>query len=194
MTPEEYLAFERTSKERHELINNEIRLMSGAGVNHVRIVRNVLRRLDTQLDDSPCEVLNNDMRTKIKLKDSYTYPDIVGVCGELKLEDDHFDTLLNPLLIIEVLSPSTEAYDRGEKFQHYRKIDTLQEYMMISQNRVFVERYLRQTDDSWVLTETHDLNSSIRLISINCTLVIADVYKRVTFDEQPPAPQNGTSE
>ena len=192
-TPEEYLAYERASQERHELINGEIRLMAGAGVNHVRIVRNIIRQLDTQLDESPCEILNNDMRTKIKLKNSYTYPDLVAICGEPDLEDGEFDTLLNPILIVEVLSPATEAYDRGEKFQHYRTIDTLQEYLMVAQDRIAVELYRRQADGTWLLSEANTLNSSLMLTSIGCTLALANIYKRVSF-EQSRTPQAGTPE
>lgn len=186
-TPEEYLAFERASAEKHELIDGQIRAMAGAGLKHVRIVRNVVSKLDAQLDDSRCEVLSNDMRTKIKLKDSYTYPDVVGVCGEPELEDNHFDTLLNPILIVEVLSPSTEAYDRDEKFQHYRRLETLQEYLMISARRVAVELHRRQPDGTWSLqAEGYELDNVITLTSIGCTLTLADIYRRVTFDPADP--------
>jgi Uma2 family endonuclease len=193
-TPEEYLAYERASQERHELINGEIRLMAGAGVNHVRIVRNIIRQLDTQLDESECEILNNDIRTKIKLKKSYTYPDLVAICGEPELEDGEFDTLLNPVLIVEVLSPATEGYDRGEKFQSYRTIDTLQEYLMIAQDRLAVELYRRQADGTWLLSEANTFESRLNLTSIDCTLTLAEIYKRVSFETRPTSLDNGMPE
>ena len=124
------------------------------------------------------------MRVKNHQTDSYTYPDIVVVCDEPRFEDDVFDTLLNPIVLIEVLSPSTEAYDRGEKFAHYRQIAALQEYVLVSQDRIRVEQYLRQ-GTQWLLTEFCGLQEVLSLISIRCELRLSDVYRRITFPEEP---------
>ena len=136
LTPEEYLAFERKATTKHEYLNGQIIAMSGASREHNLITVNTVNQLYTQLIDGACETYVSEMRVKHHQTDSYTYPDIVVVCDEQRFEDDVFDTLLNPIVLIEVLSPSTEAYDRGEKFAHYRQIASLQEYIFVSQDRI----------------------------------------------------------
>ena len=155
--------------------------MSGASRVHNLITMNIGNQLYNQLMEGECETYTSDMRVKIHQTASYTYPDVVVVCDEPRLEDDVFDTLLNPIVLVEVLSPSTEAYDRGEKFEHYRQIASLQEYVLVSQDTVRVEHYLRQKAD-WLQTEFQGLEEVLPLLSIDCELRLQDVYRRVKFD------------
>ncbi len=188
MTPEAYLKFERASEVKHEYFGGEVFAMTGASRNHNRIVVNVTASLHGQLRRGPCELFPSDMRVKIRSSILYTYPDISVVCGEPQFEDTGLDTLLNPTLIIEVLSPSTELYDRVRKFQHYRTIESLQEYVLIAQDHPRIERYLRQSNDEWLLSDTTDLNSVLDLMAIQCRLALAEVYEKVTFEDQPSSP------
>jgi len=183
-TEAEYLAFERTSDTRHEYHQGEIFEMVGASLNHNRIVMNTAGSLFAQLLQRPCEIFSNDMRLKIPTTRLYTYPDIVAVCGEPQLADDEMDILLNPVLIIEVLSPSTETYDRGKKFQDYRTISTLQEYLLIAQDAHRVERFLRQSNGEWLLTDAIGLDATLDLPSIGCSLALADIYQKIVFEEK----------
>lgn len=182
MTPEEYLKFERESEEKHEYFAGEIFAMTGASLNHNVITLNVGAMLHAQLRKRPCTVYPSDMRVKTPLRTLYTYPDISVVCGTPQLEDDKFDTLLNPIVIIEVLSPSTEMYDRGKKFQHYRTIPSLQEYLLIAQDSVRVEHYVRG-EGQWIFTDAANLDAVLKLPSIDCTLALSEVYEKVNFEE-----------
>jgi len=180
LTAAEYLALERAADTKSEFFDGEMFAMSGASLPHNRITINVVLSLGMQLRGRPCEVLSTDMRLKVDPTGLYTYPDVLVVCGEAQLEDEHHDTLLNPTLIIEVLSPSTEAYDRGEKFAQYQRLASLQEYVLIAQDRHRVERFARQaTGNDWLLTSASDLNGRLHLASIDCDLALADVYDRV---------------
>ena len=180
LTPEEYLTWERKQPFKNEYYNGQIIAMSGASRAHNLITMNVANQLYNQLVAQGCEVYPGDMRVRTIQTVSYFYPDVVVVCGEPRLEDDTFDTLLNPTLIVEVLSPSTAAFDRGEKFEHYKQIESLQEYMLISQNRVHVERYLRR-DTQWILTEFRKIDEVIHLLSNRCKLAVRDIYTLVKF-------------
>ena len=196
MTEAEYLAFERASEIKHEFRDGYVYDTSGASRAHSLICSYTNWHLIDQLRDGPCEVYQSDMRVKVQAAGSYAYPDISVVCGEAQLADNEFDTLLNPVLIIEVLSPSTEYYDRGRKFWHYRQLESLREYILIAQDRPHVERYLRQDDDTWVLTDVIGLETSLQLGSVEATLVLATVYEKVTFetpDDTSPDSANGTS-
>lgn len=184
ITVAEYLAMERASEEKHEFLAGEIYLMSGATSDHNLVAGNTYASLHAQLRKRPCLVYPSDMRVEVKNTGLYTYPDIIVVCDPPRFKDDHHDTLLNPTLIIEVLSPSTESYDRGKKFQHYRTLASLQEYVLISQESSRVERYLRQPNDEWLLADASGIGSSIELASIQCTLSLAEVYEKVTFDAE----------
>ena len=155
--------------------------MSGASREHNLIAGNILRETGSQLKDRPCEVYVSDMvRVGVNPTGLYTYPDVVAVCGEPDFEDSELDTLLNPTLIVEVLSPSTEAYDRGEKFAHYRRLVSLREYVLVSQDRVCVERYVRQ-GDGWLLTELSRLEDNLRLTSIDCDVALSEIYAKIQF-------------
>lgn len=179
-TPEEYLAFERRSEFKSEYLGGEIVAMTGASRRHNRIVINIAVSLHTQLKGNRgCEMYANDMRVRVPVGDLYTYPDVVVTCGEPRFEDDELDTLLNPVLIAEVLSKSTESYDRGAKFAAYRTLPSFAEYLIVAQDRVHVEHSVRQPDGGWLLTETDDLQASLALPSIGCILVLADAYDRV---------------
>ena len=177
MTAEEYLAFERQSEERHEFLAGEIFAMSGASAEHNDIVWNIASSFHAQLRDRPCRASIADMRLQVSATGLYTYPDIVVVCGERQFAEP--DTLLNPTLIVEVLSPSTEAYDRGKKFGHYRTIETLQEMVLVAQDRIIVERFARRPGGAWLLSEARRLEDQISLPSIGCELALAAVYERV---------------
>lgn len=183
-TPAEYLAMERASEEKHEYLDGEIHLMSGASRNHNVVMANTLASLHAQLRQRPCVVFPSDMRVKVSETWTYTYPDISVVCDPPELEDTFLDTLLNPTLIIEVLSPSTESYDRGRKFQHYRALPSLREYLLISQDEARIEHYVRQANDEWLLSDAVGLDATLDLNSIGCYLALADVYEKVTYETE----------
>ena len=184
-SPEEYLALERKAAAKSEYFNGEMFAMSGASEEHNLIVMNIAAGLHNQFRGRPCKVYANDMRIKVSPTGLYTYPDIVAVCEEAQLEDEHLDTLLNPTVLIEVLSRSTEAYDRGEKAEHYRRLPSLAEYLLVSQDKPHLEHYLRQPDDRWLLSEISAWQAVVALPAIACTLALAAVYDRVFSD--PPA-------
>jgi len=180
LTPAEYLAFERQQTDaKHEYLNGQITAMSGASREHNLIVGNAFASLHGQLRGRGCEVYSNDMRVHIPATGLYTYPDIVALCGEPVFEGDQFDTLLNPHVIIEVLSSSTEAYDRGTKFAHYRSIESLQAYVLIAQDRPHIELFERGTDGRWVLSEAKGPESHLELEALGCVLELSEVYERI---------------
>jgi Uma2 family endonuclease len=185
MTEQEYLAFERASDTKHEYFRGEVFAMAGASLEHTQIVSNSLIAVGQQLRP-PCRIVSNDLRTKISETGLYTYPDIIIVCGRPQLAEGQFDTLINPTILIEVLSPSTEAYDRGKKFRHYRTLDTLQEYLLIAQDAPLVEHFVRQEDGTWRFAAASGLEASIYLPTINVTLALVDVYALVDWDESEP--------
>ena len=177
-TPEEYLVSERKATLKSEYLRGQILAMSGASLAHTRITADIVTELNNQLRGGECEVISNDMRVKTGPKGAYFYPDVVVFCGEPEVEDNVFDTLLNPILVIEVLSPSTEVYDRGEKFRHYQELTSLREYVLVSQDRVRVEQY-RLLKTQWVQTEFRALEDVLPLVSIGCELPLRDIYRRV---------------
>lgn len=186
MTPEEYLALEQESESKHEYLNGEIYAMTGASRQHNIITLNVGTSLRIQARGKPCQVYPSDMRVKVRKTTLYTYPDVSVVCGKQDLEDTGTATLLNPTVIIEVLSPSTERYDRGRKFLHYQMIDALQEYLLVAQDMVRVEQYVRQSPNQWMFTTYAQLDEVITLPSISCTLRLADIYEDVDFPDETP--------
>lgn len=196
LTPEEYITFERKAipdaeTVRSEYIDGEIINMPGASRVHNLITNNISGELRNLLKDSRCETYANDMRVSSPITSSYFYPDVVVVCEEPRFEDDVFDILLNPTILIEVLSPSTEAYDRGEKFAHYRHLTSLQEYVLVSQDKVLVEHYRRQEKKEsvpvpgkdWIFTDFRELAEILPLPSIQCELPLQEIYERVTFPD-----------
>ena len=170
---------ERRSEEKHEYLDGEIFAMTGTSLRHNDIVWNIASSLHSQFRGRPCRASVGELRIQVSTTGLYTYPDVVVVCGEPQLADAELDTLLNPTLIFEVLSPSTEAYDRGKKFAHYRTIESLAEVVFVSQERVQVERFSRQPGAGWLLLEANRLEDRLALTSINCEILLADIYERV---------------
>lgn len=189
-TIDEYLGMERASGERHEYIDGFILLMSGESLAHSRICVNLAREVSTQLRGTPCEALSPNMKVRARIhanyKGRFSYPDLTVVCGRPMFHDTQKDVLLNPTVIFEVLSSSTESYDRGEKFLRYRtEIEMLTDYVLVSQDKPLIERYTRRTD-GWLLTSVSSLGETLELPSINCRLSLSEVYDRVEFPEVEP--------
>ena len=188
-TVEEYLAFERESDTKHEYYDGEIFAMTGASLAHNLITGNLVAALNVSLRDTDCLVLPQDMRVHCPTG-LYTYPDVTVVCGSPERLDERTDTLLNPLILFEVASPSTEAYDRGRKFGHYRTIVSLKEYVLVAQNRPTVDHFARQTGtDQWLMTSYSNLEQNIELPAIDGVLAMSDLFAKVEF---PPEEPNGT--
>lgn len=183
LTPEEYLAIERQAEYKNEYLVGEVFAMVGASRKHNLITVNISTSFVQQLKDRPCEVYSSDMRVRVPATGLYTYPDIVVACDEPNFEDNYFDTLLNPILIVEVLSPSTASYDRTRKFGHYRKIESLAEYLLVAQDEYKIEQYVKQPDERWLLSDISSLEARVELVSIQCTLNLADVYAKVELTE-----------
>ncbi len=181
MTEEEYLAFDRASETKHEFLDGRVYAMAGAGFQHGSIIWNTSGVLYTQLPGGPCRAITNDLRVRVSASRMNTYPDIVIICGEPQFNDDRPDTLLNPTVLIEVLSPSTESYDRGTKWEHYQTLESLQDYVLIKQNTPRVEHYARQENGSWRYTATIGLEATVELPSISCTLPLVKIYQGVSF-------------
>jgi Uma2 family endonuclease len=181
-TPEEYLALERRADQRSEYYGGEIFSMSGASETHNLIAGNIFASLHAQLRGRSCRVYMSDMRVKVSPTGLYAYPDVVAVCGERQFDDVQRDTLLNLNVIIEVLSPSTEAYDRGNKAAQYRQLPSLLEHLLVSQERMHVEQYIRQADGQWLFSEASGKDARIHLPSINAVLALAEIYDNVPFD------------
>ena len=179
LTPEEYIALERKAEYKSEYFDGHIIARAGANRAHSLIVTNISGELHLQFKGRGCSVHTNDMRVRPSLGDAYFYPDVVVVCGAPEFEDDVFDTLLNPIVIVEVLSPSTERRDRGEKFARYKHLASLQEYVLVSQDKVWVEHH-RRHGTQWVLSHYRALEDVLPLLSIGCALPLHDIYARVT--------------
>jgi Uma2 family endonuclease len=181
-TPNEYLLFERSTDARHEYLDGHVYAMAGESLEHSRICVNVGGELRAGLKGRACEVLSPNMKVVTSPAGLFGYPDVIVVCGSPQFHDERRDVLVNPTIIFEVLSPSTEAYDRGEKFLRYRtQIATLEEYVLISQHRPLVEHFVRQPDGSWSYSSVSGSSESLNLPSINCRLPLAEIYDRVIF-------------
>jgi Uma2 family endonuclease len=181
-SPEEYLTFERGTDARHEYLDGHVYAMAGESIEHSRICVNVAGELRARLKGRPCEVLSPNMKVVTSPSGLFSYPDVVVVCGEPQFYDERRDILTNPTVVFEVLSPSTEAYDRGEKFLRYRtQIKALREYVLVSQHRPLIEHYVRQPDGSWSYSSAASLDEAIELVSIDCRLPLSEVYDRIVF-------------
>jgi Uma2 family endonuclease len=186
--PEEYLALERAAPTKSEYFNGRIYAMAGASREHNLLAGNLFAVLHSRLRERPCEVFMGDMRVRIAATDAFTYPDVVVACGDIRIQrDDHLDTLLNPVVIVEVLSPSTEAFDRGDKFAHYRRLESLQEYALVAQDRTRVEQFTRQ-GEQWLLTERAGLDAALELPAIQSAVPLREIYRRVEFPAETPPP------
>jgi Uma2 family endonuclease len=181
-TPEEYLAIERAATQRSEFFDGEMFAMSGGSLVHSLIAVNLSRELSSALEGAPCKVFESNLRLLVRATGLYTYSDGGVFCGPPEFDDDRRDTILNPTLVIEVLSPSTEAYDRGKKFGHYRRIPTLREYLLVSQDEPRLELFVRQADGLWKLEQDKvGLDESVGLSSIGVKLSLSRVYLNVDF-------------
>ena len=188
LTSEQYLEIERAAGFKSEYHDGEMFAMAGAPEAHNLVVTNIVRELANQFRPRPCRVYSSEMRVRVSVTGLYTYPDVVAVCGESRFTDQQRDTLLNPTLLVEALSPSTEAYDRGRKFEHYKTIDSLREYVLIATDRVHADLYTRQPDGRWLLTSASSMEESLTLDSVDAHLFIADIYEKV---ELPPDSMTG---
>jgi Uma2 family endonuclease len=183
LTPAEYLAIERKAEFKSEYYAGEMFAMAGATYPHNSVKDNLIGELQAQFKGGPCRTLSSDQRVKVPKTGLYTYPDIVVICEPPQFEDEEFDTLLNPRVIIEVLSESTETYDRGTKARHYKRISFLKEYILVSQQEPFVERMVRQDDGSWKVTEFAGLDAMLEFISVPAKVALAEIYRGVEFPE-----------
>ncbi len=183
ISPEEYLASERESELRNEYFDGEIFAMTGASRQHNQISANIVRVLGNQLLEKPCSVFSSDMKVKIKEIGKYTYPDMVVVCEEEEFEDENNDVLLNPIVIIEILSDSTEAYDRGDKFAHYQLLNSFTEYILVSQYFCRIEKFTRQDDGTWIYSKYQSNDHVVKIESVNCELPVSEIYRKVSFDK-----------
>jgi Uma2 family endonuclease len=183
ITPEEYLAIERKAEGKSEYYKGEMFAMAGASRQHDRIVANLIRRLGNALDGTKCEVYTSDMRVSVSATGLYTYPDATVVCGEAEFADEHFDVLLNPIVLCEVQSPSTQNYVKGTKYDHYRAISSLREYVVIAQDTLHIMHHRRRKDGTWVLRDIRDPDEKLKLSSVGCELSVADIYQNVEFSE-----------
>ena len=183
LTPEQYLVIERGCEQKHQFYRGEMFAMSGASIAHNLITFNLAGVLHSQLKDRKCQAYINDMRVHIPPTGLYTYPDGIITCEKPRFEDDQFDTLLNPQVIIEVLSPSTENYDRSKKFEQYRKIDSLKHFVLIPQDHAIIERFSCNEQGEWSLMDALGLESTMELPAVDCTLPLAEVFAKVEFPE-----------
>lgn len=191
-TLEEYFELERTSEERWEYFNGEVFCMSGVSPNHSRIERNAIIALSIKLGSRSCEVFTADMRIKVPAAPPYRYADLSVLCDEPVFEKiGGVEALTNPVIIVEILSASTEAYDRGDKFTNYKSITSLREYLLVAQHRPHITHYLRQAGEKWEYEEVNNLSAIISLPSLDCTLALSEVYRNVEFEPltHPPPEQ-----
>jgi Uma2 family endonuclease len=180
LTPQQYLERERVAETKSEYYGGEMFAMAGASLQHVTIVLNLAGELRSSLKGKPCAVYSTDLRLAIGATGLYTYPDVMVICGKPAVIDAHLDTVTNPIVLIEVLSPSTEGYDRGRKFESYRAVPSLMEYLTVSQDKAHVEIHARQPDDTWLLRDVRD-SGPVKLQSIGIELQLSDIYERVEF-------------
>lgn len=180
-TAEEYLVTERMSNRRHEFVDGVIYNMAGASEPHNIITMNLAGNLFRCVKSRGCRIYSNDMRVQIPRKTLYAYPDVVVVCGEPELADSHNDTLLNPTILIEVLSPSTADFDRNVKAKRYRRILSLQEFLLVEQDECYIEHFRRESDTSWDVEKILNLKATLRFASLGCEIPVSEVYDQVTF-------------
>lgn len=181
---EDYLAAERAGRDvKHEYVNGEVFAMTGASFNHNLIVLDLGSELRARLKGRLCHVLPNDMRVRIEAENAAKYPDLTARCEPPRFHDDRQDVLLNPVLIVEVLSASTEAYDRGGKFAIYRRLPSLEEYGLVSQDQPLVEAFSRQPDGRWVLSETEGLDAEVVFAALGCRVAMREIYDKVDFEQ-----------
>ena len=183
ITPEEYLVIERAAEFKSGYFDGHMFAMSGGSPAHSLIASNLIREFGNALKGKPCLVYTSDLRLGVKPKGLYTYPDLSIVCGEMTFVDKQQDTATNPTLLIEVLSPSTEKYDRTFKLEQYKTIESLREYALVSQNRALVEVYRRDAANNWAAFDFQDLDATCRFDSVSCDISMSEIYYQVNFEE-----------
>jgi len=188
LTVAEYFALEEKAERRSEFYDGEMFAMAGASREHNAITRNLTAEFHNRLKEGPCQVFVADLRVKVDRTGLYTYPDLLIVCGPPEYAPENRDTLVNPKVVIEVLSPSTERYDRTTKFRHYKQLPSVMEYVLVAQDEPLVERYVRQTDASWGQVDFVGLGASLTLATVSAVVPLAEIYRGVEF---PPLPVIG---
>jgi len=184
ITPEQYLEAERVAEFKSEYYGGQIYAMAGGTIPYAHIIANFTGALFQALRGGTCFVLSSDARLRVSASGLYTYPDLMVVCGDPKYADDRRDTVLNPTLIVEVLSESTEAHDRGFEFAQYRKLDSFREYALVSTAEPRVEMFLRQAEGQWVLSESVGADATCHFASLDCKIALSDIYDKITFDAE----------
>jgi Uma2 family endonuclease len=193
-TVEEYLSLERSSDERHEFLDGDVYLMAGERPDHGTICTNISGQLYVQLRGKPCQVFSKDMKvrsgpepkSRYEARGLYSYPDLIVVCDERRYHDEYKDVLLNPIVVVEVLSQSTEAFDRGEKWERYQTwLPSLMEYILVSQTKAHIEHFIRRSNGEWLYSLQRGLDGNLELASVGCTLALADIYDRIVFPPEP---------
>ena len=179
LSPEEYLTIERNAEFKSEYFDGVAYAMAGGSERHNLITGNLVTELNVQLRAAPCRVYPSDMKVRLPNSKRFFYPDVSVICGETQFADEERDVILNPVLIVEVLSESTEAFDRGKKFSSYQQIESLREYLLVAQDEFVVEHYLRQ-EDGWLYTKASGLDSALDLPALNCRMALSDIYNKVT--------------
>ena len=179
LSPEEYLSLERRAEFKSEYLDGVVYAMAGGSERHNLIAANLIITLGVQLRDRPCRVYPSDLKVRVPNSKKFFYPDVAVVCGETQFADEERDVILNPILVVEVLSDSTEAFDRGKRFSSYQQIDFLREYLLVSQGEFQVEHYLRQ-ETGWFYTKAAGLDAALALPALNCRLELSDIYNKVT--------------
>ncbi len=192
ISPVEYLARERESQFKSEFFQGEVFAMAGGSPTHSLIALNFAGETRQALKDKPCVVYNSDLRIKVEATGLYTYPDASIVCGDLQFDDERRDTVINPTVIVEVLSDSTEKYDRGRKSNHYRQIPSLQEIVLIAQDQTHVERFVRQPEGGWLLLEEKNASGMFELSSLGISIAMSELYRNVKFES--PDTQDSTDQ
>ena len=184
ITDAEYIEMEMASDVKHEYFDGEIYAMAGARGSHNTIAANLTIRIGINISGSPCAPYGSDQRVKIEETGMRTYPDL-SIAWEPEFENEKQLDLMNPIVIFEILSPRTAAYDRGEKFRHYRTIPSLNEYILIEQNRPHIEQFIKQEKGGWLMLEYDGLDRELKLASVPCVLKLSEVYERITFENAP---------
>jgi Uma2 family endonuclease len=188
---EEYIELEKSTNEKFEFWNGNVWSMSGASFNHNRIVQNLNFEVESQLREKGCQSFPSDMRIKVPSYSPYRYPDLTALCGEAEIEKLHgLDLLVNPQLIVEVLSDSTEAFDRGDKFSFYKSIESFTEYLLVAQHRPHVSQFIKHGDGFWMHLEFNDLSETVELKSMPCKLALNSIYRGVNFPSRETEPES----
>lgn len=180
LTPDEYLALERKAEFKSEYMDGVVYALAGGSERHSLLATNIITSLSVQLRSRPCKVYSSDLKIGTPKLQRFFYPDVSVVCGDVQFSDDQKDVILNPILIVEVSSESTAAYDRGKKFLSYQQLNSLQDYLLVSQDEILVEGYARQGNNTWLYTKVTGLEATLALASVNCQLALRDIYDKAT--------------